>query len=104
MIPVMNDTKWSELRMGMHGLGELSPRFRVRSLRSGGISAWDREWFYHFFGRREEDEWVEVEVTTTAQHDAVLRLLQSVHVPGITTENGFRIFGYVARGAQVDYL
>jgi hypothetical protein len=104
MVPVMNNTKWADLRVGMHELGELSPRFRVRNLRSGGISVWDREWFYHFFGRHEEDEWVEVEVTSVAQHDAVLRLLRSVHVPGIKTENGFKIYGYVVSGTQVDYL
>lgn len=104
MIPVMNNTKWAELRIGMHGLGELAPRFRVRNLRSGSISTWDREWFYHFSGRHEEDEWVELEVTSSTQHDAVLRLLQSVHVPGIKTGNGFKIYGYVVKGTQVDYL
>jgi hypothetical protein len=104
MIPVMNNTKWGELRIGMLGLGELSPRFRVRNLRSGDVSSWDREWFYHFSGRHEEDEWVELEVASSAQHDTVLRLLRSLHVPGIKTEHGFKIYGYVAVGTQIDYL
>lgn len=104
MIPVMNNTKWAELRIGMHELGELSPRFRVQNLRNGSTGAWDREWVFHFFGHHEEDEWVEVEVTSSAQHDAVLRLLRSVHVPGVKTKHGFKIYGYVATGTQVGYL
>lgn len=104
MIPLMSNTKWNELRIGMSGLGALAPRFRVRSIRSGRIGDWDGEWFYHFHGRHEEDEWVEVAVTSDAQRDAVLQVLRSVHVPGVVTECGFRIFGYVPLGTEVEYL
>ncbi|WP_240766822.1 DUF6678 family protein [Paraburkholderia flava] len=100
----MNNTKWAELRMGMHGLGELSPRFRVRNLQSGGVSAWDREWFYHFFGRHEDDEWIEIAVTSSAQREAVLQILRRVHVPGEATEAGFKVYGYVRLGTHVEYL
>ncbi|WP_371326538.1 DUF6678 family protein [Collimonas sp. OK412] len=31
MFPVMNNTKWAELRFGMSGLDTLSPQFRVRN-------------------------------------------------------------------------
>ena len=104
MSPVMNNTKWEELRLGMIGLGTQSPRFRVRNLHSGYVSAWDGEWFHHFYGHHEEDEWVEISVTSAAQHEAVLRVISSVHVPGVTTETGFKIFGYVPRGTHVEYL
>ncbi len=104
MTPLMNNTKWDELRLGMYRLGALSPRFRVRNLSSGSISAWDGEWFHHFFGRHEEDEWVEIAVTSAAQREAVLRVLRSVHVPGVATEAGFTVFGYVPLGTQVAYL
>ncbi|WP_408279260.1 DUF6678 family protein [Paraburkholderia sediminicola] len=104
MTPVMNNTKWGEIRIGMHALEGQSPRFRVRNLQSGYVSAWDREWFYHFFEHHEEDEWVEVEVTSPSQREAVLGVLRSVHVPGVETKNGFKIFSYVAEGTEVDYL
>ncbi|MEO5738599.1 MAG: DUF6678 family protein [Variovorax sp.] len=43
MTSVMNNTKWEELRLGMYGLGKLSPKFRVRNLRSQRLSEWDGE-------------------------------------------------------------
>ena len=100
----MNNTKWEELRLGMSGLGRLSPRFRVRNLHSGYVSGWDGEWFHHFYGRHEEDEWVEIFVTSADQREAVLRVLRSVHVPGVTIGTGFKIFGYVTLGTHVEYL
>jgi hypothetical protein len=104
MFPVMNNTKWEELRLGMSGLDTLSPQFRVRNVHSGYVSAWDGEWFHHFYGHHEEDEWVEISVTSAAQREAVLRVLRSVHVPGVITEAGFKIFGYVPLGTHVEYL
>ncbi|WP_421080718.1 DUF6678 family protein [Ralstonia mannitolilytica] len=104
MVPLMNDTKWNELRIGMYELGAMAPRFRVRNIRTGYVGMWDGEWFYHFQGRHEEDEWVEVAVTSEAQRDAVLQALRAVRVPGVVTEFGFRIFGYVPLGTEVDYL
>lgn len=100
----MNDTKWNELRIGMYGLGALAPRFRVRNVHSECIGNWDGEWFYHFHGRHEDDEWVDIAVTSDAQRDVVLQVLRSVHVPGVVTDFGFRIFGYVPLGTAVAYL
>lgn len=104
MTPLMNNTKWNEVRIGMYGLGELSPRFRVRNLNSGHVSDWDGEWFYHFVGRHEEDEWVEVAVTSAVQREAVLSILRAVGVPCVATEAGFKIFGYAPLGISVQYL
>lgn len=104
MTPVMNNTKWEELRRRMHELGELSPKFRVRNLRSGNVSEWDGEWFHHFYGRHEEDEWVEIAVSSPAQREAVLEVLRSVRVPGVTSPAGFKVLGYVPLGAYVEHL
>ena len=44
----MNDTKWDELRLGMHGLEIFSPRWRTKDAENGYVSEWDTEWFHHF--------------------------------------------------------
>ncbi|MDM0039397.1 hypothetical protein QTH89_23365 [Variovorax sp. J22G21] len=100
----MNNTKWEELRLGMHGLGKLSPKFRVRNLRSQRLSEWDGEWFHHFYGSHAEDEWVEIAVISSVQREAVLKVLRSVHVPGAASDTGFKVFGYVPLGTPVEYL
>lgn len=46
--PLMNGTKWDELRMGMHALGRLRPQWRTRDLATGFESVWDGDWYYHF--------------------------------------------------------
>jgi len=48
MHPVMNNTKWEELRAAMLELGMPSPKWRTRIIGSGVESGWDSEWFYHF--------------------------------------------------------
>ncbi|APW40376.1 hypothetical protein RD110_00445 [Rhodoferax koreense] len=100
----MNNTKWNEIRLGVCALKGPHPRYRARSIKSGLIGAWDGEWFHHFYGRHEEDEWVEIAVVSPAQRAAVLAVLRRVHVPGVATDSGFKIFGYVEPGTPVDYL
>ena len=48
MQPLMNDTKWNELRLAMYDLDAQSPRRRTKNLESWYICRWDGEWFYHF--------------------------------------------------------
>ena len=101
----MNDTKWDELRLGMYELGDVSPRWRTRTRRTGYVSNWDREWFYHFReGGYDTIEWVEIATSSSDQHRAVLEVLRRVHVPGEETETGFRVFGYAQAGQAIDYL
>jgi len=101
--PVMNQTKWDELRLAMYGLGGQCPRWRTKD-RSGYVSPWDAEWFYHFReGGYGSIEWVEIRVTTPEQDVAVEAALRLVHVPGHRVEQGFCVYGYVTDGA-VDYL
>jgi hypothetical protein len=102
---VMSDTKWEEIRLAMYGLGRLSPAWRTRDVRTGYVSAWDGEWFYHFSeGGYDSIEWLEVRVVSQEQSTAVLEALTTIHVPGERIEGGFRIYGYVPTGKFVEYL
>ena len=105
MHPVMNDTKWEEIRLAMYGLGELAPRWRTLDLENGHVSEWDGEWFHHFrIGGYRFMESLEIAVVSQPQREAVLSALVRIRVPGEQTEYGFKVFGYVADGAAVDYL
>lgn len=104
MDPLMNNTKWDELRLAMYGLGEMSPQWRTRDI-SGYVSPWDAEWFYQFrAGGYASIEWVEIQITTTDQDAAVLNILRTIHLPGEQTEQGFRIYGHVPSGTPVSYI
>lgn len=48
LIPVMNNTKWEELRLAMHSLGKLRPQWQTKDLETGYVPCWDGDWFYHF--------------------------------------------------------
>jgi hypothetical protein len=105
MMPVMNDTKWDELRLEMYNLDEMHPRFRTRWLSNGYVSPWDGEWFYHFRERGYAGiEWVEIRTVSTAQCTAVLNELRRIHVPGCQIDDGFRVYGYLPDGTRVDYI
>ena len=105
MHPLMNDTKWDELRLAMHGLGALGPRWRTRDVENGYVSDWDGDWFYHFrLGGYRSIHWVDVAVTGDAQRAAVWPELVRIGLPGETTATGFRIFGYAEAGQAVGYL
>ena len=105
MHPLMNDTKWDELRRAMYGLDRLAPRWRTSDVESGYVSEWAREWFYHFrIGGYGSIRWAELAVDSDEQRDAVLKELVRIHVPGERTASGYRIFGYVETGQTVDYI
>jgi hypothetical protein len=103
MTPVMNNTKWDELRFAMYGLGRLSPKFRAQDKETGYLSDWDGEWFYHFrTGGYSSIKWVEIKIESPQQDAAVLAELARVHVPGQRTDLGFKVFGYVE--GPIDYI
>jgi hypothetical protein len=105
MLPLMNDTKWDELRLAMYELGPLSPKWRTLDVENVYLSDWDGEWFYHFRnGSYEFIKWVEIAVESPEQKQAVLTELVKIHVPGIRTESGFRVLGYAELGNEVDYI
>ena len=104
MSPVMNNTKWEELRLAMYGLGGLRPEWRTKDL-SGYLSPWDGDWYYHFReGGYDTIQWVEIRATAPPQGEVVEAALRRVHVPGHRTDEGFRVYGYVEDGAAVGYL
>lgn len=104
LLPVMNKTKWKEIQEAMYGL-QNSPQWRTRCVTNGYISNWDGEWFYHFSeGGFDDIEWVEIRAENDEQSKIILSSLKSIHVPGIKTENGFKVFGYVRAGESIDYL
>jgi hypothetical protein len=105
LIPVMNNTKWDELRLAMDSLGDRPPKWRTRDVESGFIPEWDGEWSNHFrAGGYESIEWVEIQTSSPQQETAVLEELKRIHVPGVKSGAGFKVFGYVKHGQQVDYI
>ena len=104
MNPVMNDTKWEELRRAMHGLGELSPAWRTKDV-SGYVSPWDGDWYFHFReGSYDSIEWIEIRVISPGQERAVLASLREIHVPGERAEGVFRVYGYAPADTPLNYL
>ena len=101
--PVMNNTKWEEVRLAMLDI-QPPPLWSTLSA-NGHQSKPDREWFYHFSAGGYADI---VSVDITADDDAhrakILSALQAIHLPGELTADGFRVFGYVEDGQAVDYL
>ncbi|NVB84594.1 MAG: hypothetical protein HOV81_39835 [Kofleriaceae bacterium] len=86
----MNDTKWEELRLAMYRIEPLPPAWRTRCVENGYVSPWDREWFYHFRdGGYGSIEWVEIKPDSAE------------HLPGLKTDNGFRILGYATPGDTI---
>lgn len=105
MVPVMNDTKWEELRLAMYSLKNLCPQWRTKDVETGFIPEWDKEWFYHFRnGGYKSIEWVEIRSATPKQDSTVREILKKIHVPGEKIDEGYRVFGYTKPGQEVKYI
>jgi hypothetical protein len=101
--PVMNDTKWDELRLAMHAL-TFGPAWSSLST-NGFQSPRDRDWFYHFYaGGYEDIIHVDIFVEHDAMRDGVRAALKLINVPGEETDEGFRVFGYLRDGQAADYI
>lgn len=104
MHPVMNDTKWDEVRLAMYDLEQVS-RWRTRDRHSGYVSDWDADWSYHFRnGGYDSIEWVEIRPAAPGQLPEILDALRRIGVPGRATDEAVTVFGYVKQGATVDWL
>lgn len=104
LTPLMNNTKWDQLRLAMYDLDDFSARWRTKDL-SGYLCDWDGEWFYHFrTSGYETIEWVEIQVLSAEQDEAVMQRLREIHLPSHRIEQGYRIYGYAALGAEIAYL
>jgi hypothetical protein len=101
--PVMNNTKWDELRLAMCAL-DPTPAWSTLST-NGYQSSRDTEWFYHFRdGGYGDIAHVDIFATDEAMRQRVGDALRSIHVPGEETADGYRVFGYAPDGQFVDYL
>lgn len=104
-IPVMNDTKWNELRLAMDAMGDDSPHWWSLST-NGYRYGPEGDWVHHF---RAGDDYrnivhIDLHARNPAHRDALRTELRKIKLPGIETERGFRIFGYVEPGQFVDYI
>ena len=103
--PLMNNTKWNELRVAMHRLGQPYPKWRTKCVENGYVSDWDADWLEHLpLCGYEIIEWLEIKVASDDQAAAVLNVLRSVHLPGEKIAGGYRVYGYLSPGAAVDYI
>jgi hypothetical protein len=101
--PVMNDTKWNELRLAMHAI-ERTTNWRCMST-TGYYSAPDAEWFYHFSaGGYEDIRYVDIFADSPSHRDEIRSALKTIHVPGEETDGGFRVYGYSPPGQSLNYL
>lgn len=100
--PVMNNTKWEELRLSMYE-SDNSIKWRVKNI-DGDISNWDAEWFYHFkLGGYETIEWLEIQVDDENVKTEVINKLKRIHVPGEIKGNSIFVYGY-ARDKFLNYI
>ena len=92
--PVLNNTKWDELRRALHDL-PTKTRFRIKTLGHSYVSNWDGEWFYHFHeGGYSDIEWAEINLTPEEQ-SLVIRELAVKAIPYELSEYGLKVFGYI---------
>jgi hypothetical protein len=100
----MNNTKWEEIRLAMYEYPN-NRKWRVKDIETGEISSWDGEWYYHFIlDEYKTIEWLEIKVETEEIRNGVLKILNSIHVPGEVFDDVIRVYGYVEIGKPVDYL
>ena len=107
MDPVMNRTKWEELRKAMYLLGDLHPKWRTKDIQSWYIREWDGDWFdwsHQFQHGYPSIEWLEIKVTSAEQDAAVVNALRALQVPGEKTDQGYRVFGYAEPGKLVNCI
>jgi hypothetical protein len=101
MTPLMNDTKWEEIRLAMYDYDGVI-HWRIKNVDNGYISQWDGEWFYHFrIGGYTCIEWLEIRLTDD-NASYVIAKLKDIHVPGEIDGNVVRVYGY--KDGFVDYI
>jgi hypothetical protein len=101
--PVMNNTKWRELRGAMYAI-ESATTYRIMRI-NGYYSDPDAEWFYHFQeGGYDDIRYVDIFATDQLHRQQIGSALKKIHLPAEETGDGFRVYGYVLPGQAVDYL
>jgi hypothetical protein len=101
--PLMNNTKWDELRLAMYSL-EPPPQWSTHSL-TGYTSPTQREWYCHFRdGGYDDIVYVDIMADTAVHMEGIAMALREIHVPADKIEGGFRVYGYSIPGQFVSYL
>ncbi|MGG7566038.1 DUF6678 family protein [Rhodovulum sp. DZ06] len=105
--PVMNRTKWDELRLAMCALG--GPPYRTMAT-NGHYAPIDREWVHHFRCPGAKGGWygycrhVDIFASEVAGVEEIRAALAAIHVPGARIENGWRVYGWTGPGQDVDWI
>ncbi|MFH5186347.1 DUF6678 family protein [Paenibacillus sp. TAB 01] len=101
MSPLMNNTKWDEIRLAM-SVFEGAIHWRTKDAESGYISRWDAEWFHHFrIGNYKYIEWLEI-CLTNDNTSYVISKLKEIRVPGEIDGDVLRVYGY--KDGFVDFI
>ncbi len=111
--PVLNYTKWNELRLAMHAL-PFHVSFRFKVLGMNWVTNWDADWLHHFRwggdvtrksgvrflyvhdqSRNLYDiEWAELHFDE-ANIGQVLATLAGLSIPYEPSDNGLKVFGHI---------
>jgi hypothetical protein len=101
--PVMNNTKWRELRAAMYAI-KPAPTYRTM-FTNDYYSRVDSEWFYHFQeGGYDDIRYVDIFANNALHRQQIASALKAIHLPGEETNDGFRVYGYALPGQSIDYL
>lgn len=102
-VPLMNNTKWDEIRLAMHSL-PVHPEWRTKDLENGYISEWDSDWFYHFkLGGYKTIEWLEIRYMNHEQKENIVMELSKINAPLETKEETLKIYGFVLPGFFIEH-
>ncbi|MBE1556851.1 DUF6678 family protein [Sporosarcina limicola] len=102
--PVMNNTKWEEIRLVMYNY-HLNLLWRTKDVVNNNICEWDNEWYYHFSEDGYETiEWLEIKTEDEMQKNDVIKILRKINVPGEINDNIIKVYGYIKSNEYVDYL
>jgi len=102
LIPLLNNTKWSELISEMINAPEMNPQFRTRSVFAPPdfVTDWDGEWFYHIHPVA-EIEWIDLQSNS---NDWLLATLKKHNIPCSGEQGALRVWGYTRPGTQPCWL
>ncbi len=100
--PVLNHTKWAELRTEMLSApSEQHPQFRARSIFAPPdfCTSWDGEFYYHVHPVADL-EWMELQATSS---DWLRDILRRHSIPYSLEEGVMRVWGYTRPGPQPEW-
>ncbi len=97
--PVMNNTKWRELRAAMYAIDAVTT-YRVMNI-NGHYSRKDAEWFYHVqAGGYDDIQYVDIFADGQSHRELIRSALKKIHLPAEETNDGFRVLRVHSGGAD----